>query len=233
MKAYVCRAAEWVTREALQIHGGMGYAEEFPVSRYFVDARVLSIFEGADEMLALRSSPADSSKRRPAGLRFARATERAAMSDSVQALLRPRPPRREQPACRSQAPSEPRGNPRTRGHARGNAADGSRRRAATRGVPHERQPGRRRATTLWPWMSTNIGRVIGTTPLARPAGLLGDSAIAAVGSWMCVSASVHTATSKAPVTRPAASCRSGVPNIARRHLAAREVRASLRSGRCR
>ena len=54
VKAYVCRAAEWVTREALQIHGGMGYAEEFPVSRYFVDARVLSIFEGADETLALK-----------------------------------------------------------------------------------------------------------------------------------------------------------------------------------
>ncbi len=54
VKAYVCRAAEWVTREALQLHGGMGYAEEFPVSRYFVDARVLSIFEGADETLCLR-----------------------------------------------------------------------------------------------------------------------------------------------------------------------------------
>jgi (2S)-methylsuccinyl-CoA dehydrogenase len=54
VKAYVCRAAEWVTREALQIHGGMGYAEEFPVSRYFLDARVLSIFEGADEILALK-----------------------------------------------------------------------------------------------------------------------------------------------------------------------------------
>jgi (2S)-methylsuccinyl-CoA dehydrogenase len=54
IKAYVCRAAEWITREALQIHGGMGYAEEFPVSRLFVDARVLSIFEGADETLALK-----------------------------------------------------------------------------------------------------------------------------------------------------------------------------------
>lgn len=53
-KAYVCRAAEWVTREAQQIHGGMGYAEEYPVSRYFVDARVLSIFEGADETLCLK-----------------------------------------------------------------------------------------------------------------------------------------------------------------------------------
>jgi (2S)-methylsuccinyl-CoA dehydrogenase len=54
VKAYVCRAAEWVTREAMQIHGGMGYAEEYPVSRYFVDARVLSIFEGADETLCLK-----------------------------------------------------------------------------------------------------------------------------------------------------------------------------------
>ena len=53
-KAYVCRAAEWVTREAMQIHGGMGYAEEYAVSRYFVDARVLSIFEGADETLCLK-----------------------------------------------------------------------------------------------------------------------------------------------------------------------------------
>ena len=53
-KAYVCRAAEWVTREAMQVHGGMGYAEEYPVSRYFVDARVLSIFEGADETLCLK-----------------------------------------------------------------------------------------------------------------------------------------------------------------------------------
>jgi (2S)-methylsuccinyl-CoA dehydrogenase len=54
VKAYVCKAAEWVTREAMQIHGGYGYAEEYAVSRYFVDARVLSIFEGADELLCLR-----------------------------------------------------------------------------------------------------------------------------------------------------------------------------------
>ena len=54
VKLYACRAAEWVTREALQIHGGMGYAEETNVSRYFVDARVLSIFEGAEETLALK-----------------------------------------------------------------------------------------------------------------------------------------------------------------------------------
>jgi len=54
VKNFTCKTAEWFTREALQIHGGMGYAEEVPVSRYFVDARVLSIFEGAEETLALK-----------------------------------------------------------------------------------------------------------------------------------------------------------------------------------
>jgi len=54
VKLLACRSAELVTREAMQIHGGMGYAEETPVSRYFVDARVLSIFEGAEETLALK-----------------------------------------------------------------------------------------------------------------------------------------------------------------------------------
>jgi (2S)-methylsuccinyl-CoA dehydrogenase len=53
VKLLACRSAELVTREALQLHGGMGYAEESAVSRYFVDARVLSIFEGAEETLAL------------------------------------------------------------------------------------------------------------------------------------------------------------------------------------
>jgi (2S)-methylsuccinyl-CoA dehydrogenase len=54
IKLLACRSAEMITREALQLHGGMGYAEETPVSRYFVDARVLSIFEGAEETLALK-----------------------------------------------------------------------------------------------------------------------------------------------------------------------------------
>ncbi|MGG5809497.1 acyl-CoA dehydrogenase family protein [Falsiroseomonas sp. CW058] len=37
---------------ALQIHGGNGYAVEYPISRVFCDARVLSIFEGAAEIQA-------------------------------------------------------------------------------------------------------------------------------------------------------------------------------------
>ena len=54
VKLFSCRAAETITREAMQIHGGMGYAEESVVSRLFVDARVLSIFEGAEEVLAIK-----------------------------------------------------------------------------------------------------------------------------------------------------------------------------------
>jgi (2S)-methylsuccinyl-CoA dehydrogenase len=54
VKLMTCKSAEWVTREAMQLHGGMGYAEEVDVSRYWLDARVLSIFEGTEETLALK-----------------------------------------------------------------------------------------------------------------------------------------------------------------------------------
>ena len=54
VKLFSCKSSEWLTREAMQIHGGMGYAEEAAVSRYWIDARVLSIFEGAEETLALK-----------------------------------------------------------------------------------------------------------------------------------------------------------------------------------
>jgi len=37
---------------ALQVHGGNGYAEEYPISRILCDARILSIFEGAAEIQA-------------------------------------------------------------------------------------------------------------------------------------------------------------------------------------
>lgn len=53
-KLYASRMAELVTREAMQLHGAMGYGEETNVSRYFVDARVLAIFEGAEEVLSQR-----------------------------------------------------------------------------------------------------------------------------------------------------------------------------------
>ena len=53
-KLFASEMAEKVCSSAMQIHGGFGYAEEYNVSRYFVDARVLSIFEGADETLCLK-----------------------------------------------------------------------------------------------------------------------------------------------------------------------------------
>lgn len=53
-KLYAARTAELVTRDAVQLHGGLGYSEETDVSRYFQDARVLTIFEGTEEVLALR-----------------------------------------------------------------------------------------------------------------------------------------------------------------------------------
>jgi len=54
VKLFTCKTAEWITREAMQIHGAKGYAEGSPVSRHFVDARVLSIFEGTEEILAIK-----------------------------------------------------------------------------------------------------------------------------------------------------------------------------------
>jgi (2S)-methylsuccinyl-CoA dehydrogenase len=43
----------WANADAaVQIHGGNGYAEEFPINRVLADARVLSIFEGAAEIQA-------------------------------------------------------------------------------------------------------------------------------------------------------------------------------------
>jgi (2S)-methylsuccinyl-CoA dehydrogenase len=53
-KLYASHMAELVTRESLQLHGAMGYGEETSASRYFVDGRVLTIFEGAEEVLSLR-----------------------------------------------------------------------------------------------------------------------------------------------------------------------------------
>jgi (2S)-methylsuccinyl-CoA dehydrogenase len=54
VKLLACKLSEWTSREAMQIHGGMGYAEETDASRYWLDARVLSIFEGTEETLALK-----------------------------------------------------------------------------------------------------------------------------------------------------------------------------------
>ena len=53
-KLFSSDVAVWVTQEGQQLHGGWGYAEEFPISRYVVDATVLPIFEGVKPILELK-----------------------------------------------------------------------------------------------------------------------------------------------------------------------------------
>jgi (2S)-methylsuccinyl-CoA dehydrogenase len=53
-KLYACDAAVEVTQDGQVLHGGWGYAEEYPISRYVVDAQVLPIFEGVKPILELK-----------------------------------------------------------------------------------------------------------------------------------------------------------------------------------
>jgi short/branched chain acyl-CoA dehydrogenase len=50
-KLYASEIAVTSAREAVQIHGGYGYMEEFPVARYYRDAKVLEIGEGTSEIM--------------------------------------------------------------------------------------------------------------------------------------------------------------------------------------
>ena len=52
-KLLAARAAWAAADNALQIHGGNGFALEYPVSRVLQDARILNIFEGAGEVQAM------------------------------------------------------------------------------------------------------------------------------------------------------------------------------------
>ncbi|PZC41107.1 MAG: (2S)-methylsuccinyl-CoA dehydrogenase [Chloroflexi bacterium] len=53
-KLLTCDIAGEVTREALLLHGGWGFSEEDPISRYTIDALVLPIFEGVKPILELK-----------------------------------------------------------------------------------------------------------------------------------------------------------------------------------
>lgn len=52
-KLFAAEAAMFVTNKAVQIHGGYGYIKDYPVERYFRDARIVGLFEGTDEMQRL------------------------------------------------------------------------------------------------------------------------------------------------------------------------------------
>jgi short-chain 2-methylacyl-CoA dehydrogenase len=47
------RLAVRATEEAVQIHGGYGYMEEYPVCRFYRDAKILTIGEGTDEVMQM------------------------------------------------------------------------------------------------------------------------------------------------------------------------------------
>ena len=52
-KLYASEAATTCAREAVQVHGAYGYVEEFPVARFYRDAKVLEIGEGTNEIQRL------------------------------------------------------------------------------------------------------------------------------------------------------------------------------------
>ncbi len=52
-KLFATEVAEKVTRDAVQVLGGFGYTREFPVERYFRDARLMTIIEGTSEIQRL------------------------------------------------------------------------------------------------------------------------------------------------------------------------------------
>jgi alkylation response protein AidB-like acyl-CoA dehydrogenase len=52
-KLFASETAMWVTTEAIQIHGGMGYSKELPLERYFRDAKITEIYEGTSEIQRL------------------------------------------------------------------------------------------------------------------------------------------------------------------------------------
>lgn len=52
-KLYASTIAVDVARDAVQIHGGYGYIEEFPVCRHFRDSKILEIGEGTSEVMRI------------------------------------------------------------------------------------------------------------------------------------------------------------------------------------
>ena len=49
-KLTASEAAMWITHQAVQIHGGMGYSKEMSLERYFRDAKITEIYEGTSEI---------------------------------------------------------------------------------------------------------------------------------------------------------------------------------------
>jgi alkylation response protein AidB-like acyl-CoA dehydrogenase len=52
-KLYASETAMWVATKAIQVHGSNGYSKEYPVERFFRDAKITEIYEGTSEIQRL------------------------------------------------------------------------------------------------------------------------------------------------------------------------------------
>ena len=54
-KLYASEVFNRVADKAVQIHGGMGYVSDYPIERFYRDARITKIYEGTSEVQRLLS----------------------------------------------------------------------------------------------------------------------------------------------------------------------------------
>ncbi|MEI8167812.1 MAG: acyl-CoA dehydrogenase family protein, partial [Chloroflexales bacterium] len=52
-KVFASETAMWVTTKAIQLHGSNGYSKEYPVERFFREAKITEIYEGTSEIQRL------------------------------------------------------------------------------------------------------------------------------------------------------------------------------------
>jgi alkylation response protein AidB-like acyl-CoA dehydrogenase len=52
-KLFASETAMWAAHRAVQIFGGYGYTQDYPVERYFRDAKITEIYEGTSEIQRL------------------------------------------------------------------------------------------------------------------------------------------------------------------------------------
>jgi alkylation response protein AidB-like acyl-CoA dehydrogenase len=52
-KLFASETAMWTATKAIQVHGSNGYSKEYPVERFFRDAKITEIYEGTSEIQRL------------------------------------------------------------------------------------------------------------------------------------------------------------------------------------
>jgi alkylation response protein AidB-like acyl-CoA dehydrogenase len=55
-KYYASNMAVRVTGKSLQVHGAMGFSRDYPVERFYRDAKIMTMIEGSDQMMQLMIS---------------------------------------------------------------------------------------------------------------------------------------------------------------------------------